>query len=103
MRDVVRLDSILDIHFSKHRRSAAVYLAGSLFALANWLFLDACIFDAHAKPWRRPHEIFPIHVTTIDWIPGLYSLLGFLLNLIDRERLRHRRNATSSDIDARAR
>lgn len=58
------------------------------FALANWTFLDAAILSAHAKdPYGDPtgHP----HVTFLDWIPGICSLLGFLIvTLIDKDRIR---------------
>lgn len=58
------------------------------FAISNWVFLDAAILSAHAKP---QHEIEPVlvHVTFVDWIPGICSLLGMLVvNLIDKDRVR---------------
>jgi hypothetical protein len=60
------------------------------FTLANWLFLDACILSAHAKaPWGQPDTPVPVNVTFVDWIPGICSLLGFLvINLIDKDRVR---------------
>lgn len=31
----------------------------------------------------------PVHVTFLDWVPGICSLLGFLvINLIDKDRIR---------------
>ncbi|KAJ7312239.1 hypothetical protein DFH08DRAFT_927126 [Mycena albidolilacea] len=86
----VCLNPFPDIHFGKHRRTVGVYLAGGLFALANWFFLDACILSAHAKaPWGQPDTPAPVHVTFVDWLPGLCSLLGFLvINLIDKDRVR---------------
>ncbi|KAJ7755231.1 hypothetical protein B0H16DRAFT_1417964 [Mycena metata] len=86
----VCLNPFPDIDFGKHRRTVGVYLAGGLFALANWLFLDACIVSAHAKtPWGQPDTPVPVHVTVVDWIPGICSLLGFLvINLIDKDRIR---------------
>jgi len=74
----------------KHRRTVGVYLAGALFALANWTFLDAAILSKHAKaPWGEPDTPPPVHVTFVDWIPGILSLLGFLIvNLIDKDRIR---------------
>ena len=55
--------------------------------MANWTFLDAAILSAHAKP---PYEgEVPVHVTFVDWIPGICSLLGYLvINLIDKDRVR---------------
>ncbi|KAJ6529245.1 hypothetical protein B0H19DRAFT_1193488, partial [Mycena capillaripes] len=86
----VCLNPFPDIDLGKHRRTVGVYLAGGLFALANWLFLDACILSAHAKaPWGQPDTPVPVHVAFVDWIPGLCSLLGFLvINLIDKDRVR---------------
>ncbi|KAJ7444628.1 hypothetical protein B0H11DRAFT_1747243 [Mycena galericulata] len=86
----VCLNPFPDIDFGKHRRTVGVYFAGGLFALANWFFLDACIVSAHAKaPWGLPDTSVTVHVTFVDWIPGLCSLLGFLvINLIDKDRIR---------------
>ncbi|KAJ7312245.1 hypothetical protein DFH08DRAFT_1087674 [Mycena albidolilacea] len=75
--------------FSKHRRTVGIYLADGVFVLANWLFLDACILSAHAKaPWGQSDTPAPVDVTVVDWLPGLCSLLGFLVNLIDKDRVR---------------
>ena len=31
----------------------------------------------------------PVHVSFVDWIPGICSLLGFIvINLIDKDRIR---------------
>jgi len=75
--------------FSKHKRAIGVYIAGGLFALAHWLFWDAAILSAHAHPpVDAPHDVVPVHVTFLDWIPGICSTLGLLVvNLIDKERL----------------
>ena len=53
--------------------------------------MDAAILSAHAKsPWGSPPETEPpVHVTFVDWIPGICSLLGYLIiNLIDKDRVR---------------
>ncbi|KAJ7912088.1 hypothetical protein B0H13DRAFT_2008132 [Mycena leptocephala] len=86
----VCLNPFPEIDFGKYRRTVGVYIAGGLFALANWLFLDACIVSAHAKaPWGQPDTPVPVHVSIVDWIPGICSLLGFLvINLIDKDRVR---------------
>jgi len=78
------------LSFGKHRRTIGVYLAGALFALANWTFIDAAVLSAHAhSPWGDPGSEPPVHVTFVDWIPGICSLLGFLvINLIDKDRVR---------------
>ncbi|KAF7324596.1 hypothetical protein MKEN_00500900 [Mycena kentingensis (nom. inval.)] len=104
----VCLNPFPDVDFGKHRRTFGVYLAGALvcplppihiyppnptkFAIANWIFLDACILSKHASgPWGTPEDPSPapVHVTFVDWIPGICSLLGFLvINLIDKDRVR---------------
>ncbi|KAF7303866.1 hypothetical protein MIND_00616500 [Mycena indigotica] len=88
----VCLNPFPNVDFGKHRRTVGVYLSGALFALAYWVFLDACIISKHAKaPWGPPDDPAPapVHVTFVDWIPGLCSLLGFLvINLIDKDRVR---------------
>jgi hypothetical protein len=60
------------------------------FALANWIFIDAAVLSAHAhSPWGDPDSEPPVHVTFVDWIPGICSFLGFLvINLIDKDRVR---------------
>ncbi|KAF5378775.1 hypothetical protein D9615_006895 [Tricholomella constricta] len=86
----VCLNPFPDISLGKHRRTVGVYLAGALFALANWTFLDAAVLSAHARsPWGQPDTPPPVHVTFVDWIPGICSLLGYLvINLIDKDRVR---------------
>ncbi|KAG5640998.1 hypothetical protein DXG03_006440 [Asterophora parasitica] len=86
----VLINPFPDISLGKHRRTIGVYLAGALFALANWTFLDAAILSAHAhSPWGQPDTPPPVHVTFVDWIPGICSLLGYLvINLIDKDRVR---------------
>jgi len=71
----------------KHRRTVGVYLAGALFALANWTFLDAAVLSSHAR-FKWDDEP-PVHVTFVDWVPGICSLLGFIvINLINKETIR---------------
>ena len=53
--------------------------------------MDAAILSAHAKaPYGSPPDAeAPVHVTFVDWIPGICSLLGYLvINLIDKDRVR---------------
>ena len=53
--------------------------------------MDAAILSAHAKsPWGSPPDTEPpVHVTFVDWIPGICSLIGYLIiNLIDKDRVR---------------
>ncbi|KAF9051694.1 hypothetical protein BJ165DRAFT_1341226 [Panaeolus papilionaceus] len=87
----VCLNPFPEFTLGKHRRTVGVYLAGALFALANWTFLDAVVLSAHAKsPWgSQPGTPPPVHVTFVDWVPGICSLLGYLvINLIDKDRIR---------------
>ncbi|KAF9259618.1 UPF0220-domain-containing protein [Marasmius fiardii PR-910] len=76
-----------NLDLGKHRRTLGVYLAGGLFSLAFWVFIDAAILSAHAKvPWGDDP---PVHVTFIDWIPGICSLLGYIVvNMIDKDRVK---------------
>ncbi|RDB26896.1 hypothetical protein Hypma_005107 [Hypsizygus marmoreus] len=86
----VCLNPFPEFSLGKHRRTVGVYLAGALFALANWTFLDAAVLSAHAhSPWGQPDAPPPVHVTFVDWIPGICSLLGYIvINLIDKDRVR---------------
>ncbi|KIY62135.1 UPF0220-domain-containing protein [Cylindrobasidium torrendii FP15055 ss-10] len=83
----VCLNPFPEFTLGKHRRTAGVYIAGALFALANWVFLDAAILSAHMKPiWG---DEVPVHVTFVDWVPGICSFIGFLIvNIIDKDRIR---------------
>ena len=47
------------------------------------------MLSAHAKvPWDENGDP-PVHVTFVDWIPGICSLLGYaVVNLIDKDRVR---------------
>lgn len=60
-----------------------------MFAIANWSFFDAAILSAHSKaPWDGEGDP-PVHVSFVDWIPGICSLLGYLvITLIDKDRVR---------------
>ncbi|KAF7967807.1 hypothetical protein HWV62_33003 [Athelia sp. TMB] len=86
----VCLNPFPNVDLGKHRRTVGIYLAGALFALANWTFLDAAILSAHAHPpYDEPQVPSPVHVTFVDWIPGICSLLGMLVvSLIDKDRIR---------------
>ncbi|THU85455.1 UPF0220-domain-containing protein [Dendrothele bispora CBS 962.96] len=76
-----------NLTLGKYRRTIGVYFAGGLFALANWVFLDAAILSAHAHvPWGSDP---PVHVSFVDWLPCIFSLLGYLIiNLIDKDRVK---------------
>ncbi|THH17098.1 hypothetical protein EW146_g3654 [Bondarzewia mesenterica] len=77
------------LRLGKNRHIIGVYIAGGLFSLAIWTFLDAAILSAHARaPPNEPDRPPPVHVTFTDWMPGICSLLGMLIiNLIDKDRL----------------
>lgn len=87
----VCLNPFPEVSFGRHRRTLGIYLAGGLFALANWTFLDAAILSKHAKaPYNAPPGTEPpVRVSFVDWIPGICTLLGYLVvNLIDKDRIR---------------
>lgn len=49
--------------------------------------MDAAVLSAHAK--SKWEDEPPVHVTFVDWIPGICSLLGYLvINMIDKDRVR---------------
>ena len=104
----VCLNPFPEVSLGRHKRTIGIYLAGALvspflvawsqsavltrlsqFALANWTFLDAAILSAHARaPWGE-NEPPPVHVTFVDWVPGICSLLGYIIiNMIDKDRVR---------------
>ena len=60
------------------------------FALANWMFIDAALLSAHThSPWGEPDSDPPVHVGFVDWVPGICSLLGYIvINMIDKDRVR---------------
>jgi hypothetical protein len=40
-------------------------------------------------PWGDEDTAVPVHVTFLDWLPGICSFIGFLIiNLIDKDRIR---------------
>ncbi|KAH0826740.1 hypothetical protein J3R83DRAFT_5147 [Lanmaoa asiatica] len=86
----VCLNPFPEFNIGKYRRTIGIYLAGALFALANWTFLDAAILSAHAhSPYSEPQIPPPVHVEFVDWVPGICSLLGMLIiNIIDKDRIR---------------
>ncbi|EIN08245.1 UPF0220-domain-containing protein [Punctularia strigosozonata HHB-11173 SS5] len=86
----VCLNPFPNVSLGKHKRTIGIYLAGALFAIANWAFLDAAILSAHAhSPRGEPDRPVPVHVTFVDWVPGIFSLVGLLIvNLIDKDRIK---------------
>ncbi|GMM35645.1 Vps68 protein [Saccharomycopsis crataegensis] len=62
-------------------RSGGVYISGALFAIAFWFLIDAAIYS-------KTVNASVVHVTFIDWIPGICSALGMLIvTSIDKSRL----------------
>ncbi|GJJ15244.1 hypothetical protein Clacol_009520 [Clathrus columnatus] len=76
--------------FAKHRRAIGVYISGALFALAYWIFWDAAILSAHARPPPdAPYDTPPVHITFLDWTTGICSTLGVLIvNSINKDQLK---------------
>ncbi|PIL30113.1 hypothetical protein GSI_07746 [Ganoderma sinense ZZ0214-1] len=74
---------------AKNLSMVVVKLTLRIFALANWTFLDAAILSAHAHaPYEEPQVPPPVHVSFVDWLPGICSLLGMIvINLIDKDRV----------------
>jgi hypothetical protein len=102
----VCLNPFPEFTLGPHKRTAGVYIAGALvrthsqplpknlclnshrkFGIANWTFIDAAVRSAHAVPsWGGDA---PVHVTFVDWLPGICALLGMLVvSLIDKDRVR---------------
>ncbi|KAK9480829.1 hypothetical protein V1514DRAFT_324571 [Lipomyces japonicus] len=66
---------------SAHVRAAGVYLAGALFSLGFWFFLDSAIYS------KNFNASF-VHVRFVDWIPGICSVFGIIvINSIDKAKL----------------
>ncbi|CAZ82497.1 unnamed protein product [Tuber melanosporum] len=62
-------------------RTAGVYTSGALFSLGFFLLLDASVYSKHANGGD-------VHITIVDWIPLICSILGMLvINSIERSRL----------------
>ncbi|MCJ1375523.1 hypothetical protein MMC20_006760 [Loxospora ochrophaea] len=67
---------------SPNVRTAGVYLAGSLFSLGFFFFVDASAFSRSAKNGSE------VHIKFVDWIPAICSALGMLvINSIEKTRL----------------
>ncbi|KAH0566405.1 hypothetical protein GP486_000188 [Trichoglossum hirsutum] len=67
---------------SQTARTAGVYLAGALFSLGFFFFIDASVFS-HSS--RNASEA---HIKFVDWLPGICSALGMLvINSIDKSHL----------------
>ncbi|KAH9883023.1 hypothetical protein J1614_000390 [Plenodomus biglobosus] len=65
-------------------RTAGVYIAGALFSLGFYTLIDIAVWSKSALNGSLP----PVHITFVDWIPGICSALGMLvINSIDKSRL----------------
>jgi len=61
---------------------ASVYLAGAIFSVSVFFLIDAAAFSKSHKNGSD------FHVTFVDWIPMICSVLGMLvINSIDKSRL----------------
>lgn len=69
---------------SANTRTAGVYTAGALFALGFYILIDIAVWSKSALNGSDP----AVHITFVDWIPGICSALGMLvINSIDKSRL----------------
>ncbi|CAF9911753.1 MAG: hypothetical protein HETSPECPRED_000434 [Heterodermia speciosa] len=67
---------------SPNTRTAGVYLAGALFSLGFFFFIDASTYSASLRNGSD------INIKFVDWIPGICSSLGMLvINSIEKTRL----------------
>ncbi|CDZ96476.1 Predicted membrane protein [Phaffia rhodozyma] len=84
---VFRLPSIPGLAHKK--REIGIYSAGALFAIGWAVFFDALILSKRARPpVDGSYDVVPVHMTFVDWIPGILGTLGMLItNLIDKSRL----------------
>jgi len=67
---------------SANTRTAGVYVAGALFSLGFFFFVDASVFSKSSLNGSN------VHITFVDWIPLICSALGMLvINSIEKSRL----------------
>ncbi|KAI4268760.1 MAG: hypothetical protein Q9205_005381 [Flavoplaca limonia] len=68
---------------SPNARTAGVYLAGALFSIGFFFFIDASTYShSHLNAGSD------VHIKFVDWIPGICSALGMLvINSIEKTRL----------------
>ncbi|KAJ3311315.1 hypothetical protein HDV04_004123 [Boothiomyces sp. JEL0838] len=70
--------------FLPSRKQITGYLAGSLFALGWWLFIDGAVFNAYKYDPAKNMTVLSFE----DWLPGILSSLALIIvNVIDREML----------------
>lgn len=44
------------------------------FAASYFLLIDAATLSSHAKPPPdAPHDVIPVHMSFVDWIPAIFS------------------------------
>ncbi|KAH8088031.1 hypothetical protein HD553DRAFT_307144 [Filobasidium floriforme] len=70
-------------------REIGTYLAGGLFAASFFLLIDASTISSHAKPPPdAPYDTVPVHISFTDWIPAIFSTLGYLtISILDKTHL----------------
>ncbi|KAJ3012199.1 hypothetical protein HKX48_006412 [Thoreauomyces humboldtii] len=74
------------------------YLAGTMFAVAWWIFIDGATY---AVTREKP---LPIKVAFVDWIPGILSTFALIIvNLIDREMLNADGDGSGHSVATKAR
>ncbi|KAH0543383.1 hypothetical protein FGG08_002339 [Glutinoglossum americanum] len=67
---------------SQNTRTAGVYLAGALFSLGFFFFIDASVFS---RSWKNGSDV---HIKFVDWVPGICSALGMLvINSVNKTHL----------------
>ncbi|OBA19471.1 UPF0220-domain-containing protein [Metschnikowia bicuspidata var. bicuspidata NRRL YB-4993] len=81
-RSLFRLNAaLLRLPKSQKLRSIGIYVAGALFAIGLWSMVDAAIYS-------KTVNASVVHVTFVDWIPFICSMLGMLIvNSIEKSNL----------------
>lgn len=62
-------------------KKLCVYLAGGLYGIGIWSFLDCVLYSRHANG-------SDLHISVIDWLPIICSILGMaIVSSIEKNRL----------------
>ncbi|KAJ3145368.1 hypothetical protein HDU89_007122 [Geranomyces variabilis] len=70
-------------HKFPSRTESVGYIAGVLFAIGWWVFIDGAVYAT-----SRTEPPVPVPVAFVDWVPGILSTVALIIvNLIDREML----------------
>jgi len=52
------------------------------FALSYFLLFDAATLSSHAKPPPdSPHDVVPVHMSFVDWVPAICSTRTFTFKI----------------------